>query len=88
MISNMILKDPDIDVVVFTATLECYIKHLDIERTPLFNTGRDNILLDIGNVQVKLREAGPDPIYFLAEDLADGYRMNPELRLQVYKFNS
>ena len=76
MISNMILKDPDIDVVVFTATLECYITHLNIERTPLFATGKENILLDIGNVWVKLREAGPDPNYFLAEDLADGYRTN------------
>ena len=82
MISNMILKDPDIDVVVFTATLECYITHLNIERTPLFATGKENILLDIGNVWVKLREAGPDPNYFLAEDLADGYRTNREHRLQ------
>ena len=82
MISNMILKDPDIDIVVFTATLECYIIHLHIERTPLAALGRENILQDIGNVWTKLKVAGPDPNYFLEDDIADEYKLNREHRLQ------
>ena len=61
VISNAILKNPDLDLVVQTAILECYILNLSIENTPLNVNGRQTILDDIGTIWMNIRRAGPVP---------------------------
>jgi hypothetical protein len=57
-ISNKILRDRDLDIVVEIACLDCYCTNLEGNEV-LRNTG--NRL--IGRAHVLLREAGPDPSY-------------------------
>jgi hypothetical protein len=57
-ISNKILKDPDLDIVVEIACLDCYCTNLENNEV-LRNAG--NRL--IGRAHALLREAGPDPSF-------------------------
>ena len=70
-ISNSILKESDLEIVVRTATIECYIHHIDIDRTPLVQFGRELLLNEVGEIWVNLRRAGPDPVNCLPGTFSD-----------------
>ncbi len=85
-ISNSILRDPDIDIVVNLANLECYAQKLDD------GNFKDNVLNLIGTCFSKLREAGPDPThveYAHAEltDLDARIRLKDDIRILMEELN-
>jgi exonuclease III len=85
-ISNSILRDPDIDIVVNLANLECYAQKLDD------GNFKDNVLNRIGTCFSKLREAGPDPThveYAHAEltDLDARIRLKDDIRILMEELN-
>ena len=71
VISNAILKNPDLDLVVQTAILECYILNLSIENTPLNVNGRQTILDDIGTIWMNIRRAGPVPSRYNLDEISE-----------------
>jgi exonuclease III len=81
-ISNSILRDPDLDLVVKLASLECYGQFVDD------GIIRENTLRQIGICFKKLRDMGPDPehIQYAHADLMDvdvRTRLRAELRLAL-----
>jgi exonuclease III len=57
-ISNKILNDPDIDIIVELSVLECYTTYLDDN-----NPNKEHALRLVGQGLGILREAGPDPSF-------------------------
>ena len=60
-IFNSILNDPDIDIVVWCAAVECYITHFNVNQ--LDPGDQEEALLMVGNVKNSLRSAGQDEKY-------------------------
>ncbi len=64
-ISNKILGDPDIAIIVETAVLETYLINLNPEESqrPVWVNG----LMDVGRIKTLLRSAGPHASYLTPE---------------------
>ena len=66
-IFNNILNDPDIDIVVWAASAECYITHFNLNQ--LDPGDQDTALLMVGSVKNFLRSAGPAEKYYTSSEL-------------------
>ena len=66
-IFNTIMSDPDLDIVVWAASAECYITHFAAN---LLDPGdQDEALSIVGRVKQLLRLAGPSEKYYNSADL-------------------
>jgi hypothetical protein len=63
IIRNEILADPDIDIVTWFTVFETYLIHLKLEGVS--ERDIEESLLKCGQVRKLLRDAGPDPQYYL-----------------------
>jgi Reverse transcriptase (RNA-dependent DNA polymerase) len=62
-ISNAILTDTDVDIVGWFAVFETYLHHLNVG--PNLQRELNETLTLCGSVHCMLRDAGPDPLYYL-----------------------
>jgi hypothetical protein len=88
IVSNSILKDPDLDIVAWYSIFETYLMHLSLNNVTIAD--RDNTLLICGNVRQLLKDAGPDFSYYtvgLTEDIISQRNVSIEkIRKIMYNY--
>jgi len=69
-INPFILADPDLDIIVQMAAIECYAQNLSADTRAALFPGH-SITDDIGRIHQALRIAGPDPQHLSEEEVTE-----------------